>query len=73
MIPNLETLGALAVAVPGELMGYWEAHKRFGRLSWSDVIAPTIKICKEGYQMTQHQSFSVEQKKQFILKDPYLK
>ncbi|XP_059483997.1 scoloptoxin SSD14 isoform X4 [Neocloeon triangulifer] len=71
--PKLTKSGPLAVAVPGELMGYWEAHKRFGRLSWSDVIMPTIKICREGYKMTLHQSDSIKLKENVIIKDPYLK
>ncbi|XP_065333589.1 scoloptoxin SSD14-like isoform X2 [Cloeon dipterum] len=70
--PNLSKQGALAIAVPGELLGYWEAHKRFGNLSWSDVIMPTIKICRDGYKMTLHQSDSLKLKEKHIMNDTYL-
>lgn len=48
------TLGALAVAVPGELRGMEEAHKRFGRLSWSALFKPVIDMCRNGFPMTAH-------------------
>lgn len=65
--------GPLAVAVPGELQGYWDAHKRYGRLPWSDVIAPTLVICREGYLMTKHQQDSLEINHENVMRDPILR
>lgn len=45
---HLAMYGGLAVAVPGELMGYWEAHKKYGRLPWSELFEPVIKLCETG-------------------------
>ncbi|XP_021926880.1 gamma-glutamyltranspeptidase 1-like isoform X2 [Zootermopsis nevadensis] len=65
--------GVLAVGVPGELKGYWDAHQRYGRLTWEEVIMPTISICEEGYIMSKHQSDSLDIRAEYIHKDPILR
>ncbi|KAK7794832.1 hypothetical protein R5R35_002136 [Gryllus longicercus] len=65
--------GPLAVGVPGELKGYWEAHKRYGVLPWKEVVMPAVEICKEGYNMTKHQSDFLNLYEDKIRKDPTLR
>lgn len=51
---SLSTKGGLSVAVPGELKGYWEAHKRYGKLEWAEIVQPTIDLCKRGHLVTPY-------------------
>ncbi|XP_068141388.1 LOW QUALITY PROTEIN: glutathione hydrolase 1 proenzyme [Drosophila tropicalis] len=44
-----------AIAVPTELKGYAVAHQRFGKLPWSDLIRPTVDLCRRGYPLYKHQ------------------
>lgn len=65
-------VGPKAACVPGELRGYWAAHQKYGKLKWADLIAPSIKICRNGYSMTMHQYQSLS-RNELVKKDPTLR
>lgn len=44
-----DTYGGKAIAVPGEIKGYYEVWKQFGRLPWRDLFTPTIDLCRNGF------------------------
>lgn len=71
--PSLARNGPLATGVPGELAGYWAAHQKFGRLSWYEVVEPSIKICNNGYNMTKHQHDSLTFRPEKIHQDEILR
>jgi gamma-glutamyltranspeptidase/glutathione hydrolase len=41
--------GPLSVGVPGSVAGMFEAHRKFGRLPWRELLAPAIRLAREGY------------------------
>lgn len=43
------------VAVPGNLAGYLDAHRRWGRLDLADVVAPAAALARHGVQLSSVQ------------------
>jgi len=41
--------GHLAAGVPGSVAGMAEVHRRFGRLPWTELVAPAIRLAAEGF------------------------
>ncbi len=50
--PNLSLVGNLAVGVPGTVRGMAEAHRRFGKLTWKQDLAPAIALARNGFTVT---------------------
>lgn len=46
--------GGLAIAVPGELKGLFELHKKYGRLSWTEILQPVIDVAENGYKVSRY-------------------
>ena len=53
VVPDASTIGAGAAGVPGTVAGLWELHRRFGRLTWADVLAPAIRYAHEGFRISR--------------------
>jgi len=49
---NLSQEGATSVGVPGSVDGLIYAHQKYGRLKFSDVIEPAIKLAKYGFRLS---------------------
>jgi len=55
-VPHLSREGVLAVGVPGVVDGMIKAIERYGRLPLETVIAPAIKLAREGYSLSWAQA-----------------
>lgn len=44
--PQSSVIGGLAVGVPGEVKGLFEAHKRWGKLPWKRLVQPAVELAK---------------------------
>ncbi len=49
VINNASLIGSPANGVPGTVAGLWEAHKRYGKLPWKDVVKPAINLAENGF------------------------
>lgn len=45
--------GHLAAGVPGAVRGLWEAHRRFGSLQWDALLAPAIRLARDGFPVDE--------------------
>lgn len=52
-IKRIPPLGPLPVSIPGCVDGWFELHKKFGKLSMKEILAPTIKYAREGFPVTE--------------------
>lgn len=50
-------IGSASVAVPGSLAGLFETHRHFGILPIDTVLAPAIRLAREGLPVNHHQEF----------------
>ncbi len=46
------TIGPGSVAVHGSLAAFGEAHRRDGRLPWSEIVRPAVEVARGGYRLT---------------------
>lgn len=68
VIPGKSTLGATAVGVPGSLKGIWEAHARYGKLPFHELLDPAIALAENGVIITPKQASTLSRYRDLIVK-----
>jgi gamma-glutamyltranspeptidase/glutathione hydrolase len=61
--PPSSTDGPFASGVPGSVDGLWRAHRAAGRLAWKTVLAPAVRLARDGFVMTETVSGSIAKPK----------
>ncbi len=70
VVPGLSTDGALSVAVPGAVAGYLELLQKHGKLSPAVVLAPAIRVARQGFWVSPKYQQMAEMRVQCLAKDP---
>ncbi|MDP9267423.1 MAG: gamma-glutamyltransferase [Acidobacteriota bacterium] len=50
--PNLSLVGYKSIAVPGSVAGMYFAHNKWGKLKWASLLAPAIRLAREGFRLS---------------------
>ncbi len=67
VIPDKSRFGVLAAGVPGSVDGMWEAHQKYGKLPWKDLIAPAILLADKGFQLTESEAMHLNSERNAFL------
>jgi len=62
--------GHLSVGVPGSVAGMYEAHHTYGRLPWADVVAPAIRLAREGFVLDAARSRQIALEAERLVRFP---
>jgi gamma-glutamyltranspeptidase/glutathione hydrolase len=54
VVPDMSLYTHKASGVPGSVDGMVTAHKKYGKLSWAELLQPAIDLATNGFKITQH-------------------
>jgi gamma-glutamyltranspeptidase/glutathione hydrolase len=54
VIPNMSLYTHKASGVPGSVDGMVQAHSKYGKLKWADLVQPAIDLARNGFKITKH-------------------
>ena len=67
VIPKSSTLGRLASGVPGSVDGMVEAHAKYGKLPWKQLLQPAIDLAMKGVIQTEREARALNAIKKDVL------
>jgi gamma-glutamyltranspeptidase / glutathione hydrolase len=67
VIPDASVLGALAAGVPGTVDGMVEAHRRYGRLPWPELLRDAIDHARQGIFLTEIEARFLNERRDLFL------
>ena len=54
------TVGPGSVATHGAIAAFGEAHRRWGRLPWAELVAPAIEGARKGFRLSSASGYYLE-------------
>jgi gamma-glutamyltranspeptidase/glutathione hydrolase len=51
-VPKLSSRGHKSAGVPGTVAGLVEAHHKYGKLPWAELVQPAIDLARNGFTLT---------------------
>lgn len=74
-VPDRTRRGGLAVGVPGEVRGWTALHARLGKLPLTRVLAPAIRLARDGFPLSEspHLRAAIERTAPLLNADPGLR
>lgn len=66
------TFGPSAVAVPGNLRGWFMMQQRYGKLPFADVVEPAIRAASRGFMVSAYLHGALHEHLPVLLRDPEL-
>ena len=69
VVDNASLYGYLAVGVPGTVLGLDTALRKYGKLTRAQVMAPAIKLARDGFILTRGDTDILDAKAAYFKKD----
>src|SRR5256886_11369158 len=60
VIEDASVVGYKAIGVPGSVAGMVYAEQKYGKLTLKQVIAPAIRLAREGYALTWEEAHDLQ-------------
>ncbi|MBB3054952.1 gamma-glutamyltransferase [Mucilaginibacter gotjawali] len=71
IIPDMSLYTHQASGVPGSVDGMVQAHHKYGKLKWADLVQPAINLARNGFKITRKLASALNYDKgQFIKLNP---